>query len=45
MTQKLVGYRIPIELRDELRKRAKELNMTMTGYVRYLLLITKTKHQ
>jgi len=41
MTQKLVGYRIPVELRDELRERAKELNMTMTGYIRYLLLINK----
>lgn len=41
MTQQLVGYRIPVDLRDELRKRAQELGMTMTGYIRHLLIITK----
>jgi len=41
MTQQLVGYRIPVDLRDELRKRAQELGMTMTGYLRYLLITTK----
>lgn len=41
MVQKLVTTRYPVDLRDEIRRRAAEVNMSQVAFLRYLLLITK----
>lgn len=43
MKQATSNYRLPIDIRDELKKRAEALNMPMTDYLRHLLIITKDK--
>lgn len=42
--EKLVGYRMPISLRDDLRNEAKKYNMTILGFIRHLLINHKNKN-
>lgn len=41
MIQQRKTCSLPLDVHAELKKRAKALNMTITGYLRYLLLMTK----
>lgn len=45
MKQQSVNYRIPVEVRDELKRQAELKGFNMINYLRYLLLQNKEFEQ